>query len=493
VAVRQHAHLRQDACADGGAGGRAVRAYLSIYPVAATALAWRLAGRAGPFALAAALAGAWTLAEMARGWVFTGFPGWPWATARSTGRSRGWHRWSGSTASAWSRSAVAALAGPAAVAAFARRAPRTAVAGPGTPDGLAARPVVPALLALATVGASLAVPLPSSWTEPFGAPLRARLVQGNVAQDMKFQPERTLAAMADYASRFEAGDAALTILPETAWTVPWDRTPEAIARRIVGHAARGHAIAIGMPLWADGPGGAADAPRIANSVLMIPPALAAGATAGPAPRYDKRHLVPFGEFVPWGFGWFVRMMDIPLGDFARGGRGQPPFEIGGQRIMFNVCYEDLFGEEIREALPGERGATVLANVSNIAWFGRSHALAQHLAIARMRSLETGRPMLRATNTGTTAAIDADGRVTAALEPFVGGSLDVVVQGTTGLTPFARFGNAPALAAALALVGLAFAARGSGVGRADKTARIAAFRRHVRGPPGRRHPCSPSNS
>ena len=176
--------------------------------------------------------------------------------------------------------------------------------------------------------------------------------------------------------------------------------------------------------------------------------------------------MPFGEFVPWGFGWFVRMMHIPLGDFARGGAGQPPFEVGGQRIAFNVCYEDLFGEELRDALLGERGATVLANVSNIAWFGRSHALPQHLAIARMRTIETGRPMLRATNTGVTAAIDAHGRVIARLDDHVAGELDVRVQGTTGLTPFARTGNAPAWIGALLLVAAtAFAPR---TGRTHRT-------------------------
>ena len=145
-------------------------------------------------------------------------------------------------------------------------------------------------------------------------------------------------------------------------------------------------------------------------------------------------------------------MQIPLGDFGRGGRDQPPFEVGGQRFAFNICYEDLFGEELLPALAGPRGATVLVNVSNIAWFGDTRALPQHLAIARMRTLETGRPMLRATNTGVTAAIDHRGRVVASLPPYRQGALDVTVQGTTGLTPYARAGNAlDWLLAALLLV------------------------------------------
>jgi apolipoprotein N-acyltransferase len=284
-----------------------------------------------------------------------------------------------------------------------------------------------------------------AWTRPFGEPLDVRLVQGNVEQDMKFRPERTVAAMLDYTARFEAGRATLTILPETAWTVPWDRTPEPIAQRLLEHVGRGHALALGLPEFVADPAGGE--PRLANSVLLLE-------RDAPPRRYDKHHLVPFGEFVPWGFRWFVDMMRMPLGDFARGAPVQAPFEVGGQRIAFDICYEDLFGEEIRRTLPGEHGATVLANVSNIGWFGRSHALPQHLAIARMRTLETGRPMLRATNTGVTAAIDGTGRVIASLPSHEAGELDVRVQGTTGLTPFARMGNAVALGTALLALVLA---------------------------------------
>jgi apolipoprotein N-acyltransferase len=161
-------------------------------------------------------------------------------------------------------------------------------------------------------------------------------------------------------------------------------------------------------------------------------------------------------------------MDIPLGDFARGTDDQPHLEVGGQRIAFNICYEDLFGEELLGALRGERPATILANVSNIAWFGDSHALPQHLQIARMRSLETGRPMIRATNTGVTAAIDADGSVIGQMPTYTAGALSVVVQGMTGLTPYARFGNWPAAIAALVLLGIGIAWRGNAPGRRRQT-------------------------
>ncbi|HEY0879376.1 MAG TPA: apolipoprotein N-acyltransferase, partial [Zeimonas sp.] len=169
-------------------------------------------------------------------------------------------------------------------------------------------------------------------------------------------------------------------------------------------------------------------------------------------RYDKRHLVPFGEFVPFGFGWFVDLMHIPLGDFARGSARQRPLWIADQRIAFDICYEDLFGEEI--AAQVRDGATILVNVSNIAWFGDSHALPQHLQIARMRAVELARPMLRATNTGVTAAIDAHGRVLARLEPYTAGVLEIEVQGTDGTTPYARHGNVPVLVLSIGFVAAA---------------------------------------
>jgi apolipoprotein N-acyltransferase len=278
---------------------------------------------------------------------------------------------------------------------------------------------------------------------------------------MKFRPERTLAAMQTYVGLIEAGDASLTILPETAWTIPFERTPPALAQRLDAHVGTGRAVAIGLPaLRLEKGRGLRDDWRLTNSVLLLEPGGAADRYAT-APRYDKQHLVPFGEFIPWGFAWFVNLMQIPMGDFGRGAAIQAAFAVGGQRVAFNICYEDLFGDEIRAVLLSEQSASILANVSNIAWFGRSHALPQHLQIARMRSLETGRPMLRSTNTGTTAAIDAAGTVTAQLEPYTAGALDVSVQGTSGLTPFTRLGNAPILLLALMCLALAlFAPRRS---------------------------------
>jgi apolipoprotein N-acyltransferase len=173
-------------------------------------------------------------------------------------------------------------------------------------------------------------------------------------------------------------------------------------------------------------------------------------------RYSKRHLVPFGEFIPWGFRWFVDRMQIPIGDQQRGAPYQGPMELAGQRIAINICYEDLFGAEIIAAWQvSERAPTILLNISNLAWFEDSIALAQHLQISRLRALETGRPMLRATNTGATAIIDARGNVTAQLPYLTAAVLDGRVQGYAGTTPFVAMGNWPALG--LALVAFALAA------------------------------------
>jgi apolipoprotein N-acyltransferase len=167
--------------------------------------------------------------------------------------------------------------------------------------------------------------------------------------------------------------------------------------------------------------------------------------------------VPFGETIPFKVltGWFInRVLAIPLADQAAGPAVQPPFSVGGQRIAVNICYEDVFGNEL---LAAARAATLLVNVTNDAWYGRSIAARQHNQIAAMRALETGRPMLRATNTGITSAIAHDGRTLAEMPWFTRGILEVEIAGRTGDTPYARFGDWPTLLLGIALVALAVAA------------------------------------
>ena len=403
--------------------------YLSLFPLAAVLAARRLARPAAgsdglPVALA--FAACWGASELLRGWLFTGFPWLAIGYAHVDGPLSGFAPLVG----VYGVSALAALL-----------AGLFALAVPALLRGQrhrARRPLALAVL-LPVAGALLAAWEP---TAPSGEPVSVRLAQGNVPQQLKFDRQRALDAMGDYTAMIESSDAQLVVLPETAWTVPWSATPPQLAQRIAAHGQRaGAAVAIGMPLQSAAPG---QTGRYTNSVALLREGML-------VQRYDKRHLVPFGEFIPRGFAWFVELMHIPLGEFGRGAPGQAPFEIGGQRFAFNICYEDLFGEELIGAIR-DGGASVLVNVSNIAWFGQSRALPQHLAISRMRTLETGRPMLRATNTGVTASIDHRGRVLAELPHHRRDVLDVSVQGTAGLTPYVRAGNL--LPAALFLLLLA---------------------------------------
>ena len=145
------------------------------------------------------------------------------------------------------------------------------------------------------------------------------------------------------------------------------------------------------------------------------------------------------------FRWFTDLMNIPLGSFNRGGLSQPSFVWQGQTWAVNICFEDLFGEELAQRFATEP-PSVFVNVSNIAWFGRSQAPDQHLAISRLRALEFERPFVRATNTGMTAAIDHRGQVLAQLPRFERATLEMTVQGRQGTTPYvwwvSRFGLWP---------------------------------------------------
>jgi apolipoprotein N-acyltransferase len=153
------------------------------------------------------------------------------------------------------------------------------------------------------------------------------------------------------------------------------------------------------------------------------------------------------------------MMHIPLGDFNRGALWQAPFEWQGQRLAPNICYEDLFGEELAQTFHDPAQApTIFINISNLAWFGKSMAMDQHLQIARLRALEFARPFVLGTNTGTTAIVDYQGRVTHRVARDTRTVLEGVVEGRTGITPYAawvvRFGLWPLWLAALGLIWLA---------------------------------------
>jgi apolipoprotein N-acyltransferase len=171
-----------------------------------------------------------------------------------------------------------------------------------------------------------------------------------------------------------------------------------------------------------------------------------------APRYqyDKSHLVPFGEFIPPGFHWFVNAFHVPMSDFARGSLDQAPFSIirpGKDAIgaAITICYEDVFGGELASRIHhSSKPVNLLINMTNLAWFGDSQAPAQQLRLSQLRSLETGLPALRATNTGITAALGPDGKVLFQFGEFTQGVLSLKIQAYSGTTPYVFWGNAPIL-------------------------------------------------
>jgi apolipoprotein N-acyltransferase len=271
------------------------------------------------------------------------------------------------------------------------------------------------------------------------------LLQGNIPQGEKFDNSKGIPLALDwYAQQLAHSTASLVIGPETAIPVLPQQLPDAYWQGLSQRFSTGsQAALIGLPL-----GGYADG--YTNSAMGWKPGQKEPYV------YSKHHLVPFGEFIPPWFKWFTQMMNIPLGDFNRGAVGQPSFAFAGQRWAPNICYEDLFGDELAARFKDPATApTVLVNLSNIGWFGNSIAIDQHLHISRMRSLELGRPMLRATNTGPTVIIDHRGRVTASLARHTRGVLVGEVEGRSGTTPYAwwagRFGLWPLWLLAIAII------------------------------------------
>jgi apolipoprotein N-acyltransferase len=260
-------------------------------------------------------------------------------------------------------------------------------------------------------------------------PLQVTLLQGNIPQNEKFQAGTGIVtALAWYAEQLQNSRSSLTITPETAIPLLPSQLPPTYWAQLVKPFLNGNQAAlIGLPLGNHTDG-------YSNAVQGFKPS-----TAGlVAPyQYNKNHLVPFGEFIPPFAQWFIDLMKIPLGAFNRGGVDQPSFNWQGERLGLNICYEDLFGEELAHRFADPATApTILVNVSNIAWFGNTVAIDQHLNIARLRSMELGRSSIRATNTGATVIINAQGRVTHSLERHTRGVLVGQVWGSTAITPYA---------------------------------------------------------
>ena len=402
-------------------------AFLALYYAAACALFVAIApvNRAGRAILFAAL---WLLAELARVALFTGFP--------------------------WGEGGYAQLDAP-----FANLAALVGVHGLTFAAallgaGVASLTVKPrwSSAGMVTVGIVLAASLSfvfkagstsaSGFSKAVPALFTVTLLQGNIAQDQKFQSTGGIPdALQWYQSQLLAATTSLVVTPETAIPLLPQQLPDgytnALASRFIKPAsdASQTAALIGIPLGNSQQG-------YTNSAIALKPS-----ANNAIYQYDKHHLVPFGEFVHPLFKWFLAIVNIPLADFNSGSTTQPSLNWQGQRIAPNICYEDLFGEELAERFIDPATApTMMVNISNIAWFGNTIAIDQHLNISRMRSIEFERSMVRATNTGATAIIDHTGRVTHLLPRHTRGVLVGEVKGRDGITPYAwwasRFGLWP---------------------------------------------------
>lgn len=291
-----------------------------------------------------------------------------------------------------------------------------------------------ALAALWIVGAALTT---IDWTRPAGPPLRASVLQANIPQAIKWDPEASLMIAETYVDLTLAHlDSDLIVWPETALPDFLHQIRASLIDPLADRArTEGTELVLGLPVMD------LESGRYFNGLLTI---------GSQEDLYSKRHLVPFGEFLPFKswLGPLVDLFEVPMSDFSPGDNRRPLLNVGGHRVGVSICYEDAFPAELIEALPE---AAYLINVSNDAWFGDSLAPPQHLEIARMRALETGRDLLRATNTGISAIIDHRGRLIDTLPAFVRGAVTTEIQPRQGATPFSRFGNTLVVGLALALL------------------------------------------
>jgi apolipoprotein N-acyltransferase len=278
-----------------------------------------------------------------------------------------------------------------------------------------------------------------SWSTPIGETIKVAMLQGNIGQEMKWRPEKRKATLRLYEElTLNNLDQDLIIWPETAIPALYHHVADNYLERIKQAAQKTNTdLLIGIPYLDQG------TKKYYNSMMAL------GKTTD---FYHKRHLVPFGEFIPFKsiIGSVLDILKIPMSDFSSGDQEKPILTIAGNKAGISICYEDVFGEEVIDALPE---ATLLVNVSNDAWFGDSLAPHQHLQIARMRALETGRPMLRATNTGISAIIDERGNVLETSPQFKLHVLKSTVQPMQGETPYVKWGNWFIISLALFLLGL----------------------------------------
>lgn len=272
----------------------------------------------------------------------------------------------------------------------------------------------------------------AEFTEPDGSTNTVALLQGNIPQTLKWQEEQVIPTIQKYYEQVSKTQADIVILPETAIPVMRQNLPEEILSGFAEQAqSNGSALALGISQYtADGNG-------YENAVINL--SRYNNTTSDEIPYYAKNHLVPFGEYkpLPAVTGLLYRMMDMPLSDHRKGGENQAPLVMKDQRVAFNICYEDGFGDEL---IATARQSTLLANVSNMAWYGDSNAMHQQLQQSQARAMELGRYMVRATNTGATAIISPKGSIISEAEPNTETVLEGHIKGYIGETPYMKMGG-----------------------------------------------------
>ncbi len=421
--------------------------YLAWFPALTGYVAARIAPP-GSIARLAAAAAAWTLSEWLRSWLFSGFPwlsiGYAALPLPDSSALAGYAPLGGVWLVGGAYATIAAACAAGVDALVARRRLQVLAAG---------------LTVVIVLGAGAALSI-LTFSTPVGAPLAVSLVQGNVSQDVKFDPAMRGETFRLYTDLVRQSRGRLVVLPESALPAFADEIPRNVLLDLLGvAAARQGAVMTGL-FTVEPPEPGQRGLRYYNSVISL-------GVAEPQ-VYRKRHLVPFGETIPLEpiVGWFIRsVLSIPLANQSAGAADQPAFDVAGQQVAVNICYEDAFGADIR---PQAAAATMLVNVTNDAWYGRSLAAEQHNQIAAMRALETARPLLRSTNTGITSVIAHDGREIARLPWFTRGTLEITIDGRRGETPYVRWGDATAVTLAFLVLAMALLAAMRTARRAVRT-------------------------
>lgn len=397
-------------------------AVLSLYPglLASVAVFWFPQETRSKYLLG--WPAAWVLMEWFRGWFLTGFPWLSLGYSQIESPLRG-------------LAPILGVYGVSLMVAFTAGLVLVAWYWPG-------RARLTLLGGLGVLWGSAALLSHISWTAPVGKPLQVSLIQGNIPQAIKWQPEQVESTLERYWQlTARHWDSDLIVWPEGAITVFYHQIAKGYLATLEDKArAHGTELLIGLPVLNQ------ETEKYYNSVLSLGSRRA---------FYRKRHLVPFGEFLPFDeqLRGLIHFFDLPMSSFSPGSEEQSLLQVAGYPVATSICYEDAFGEEVITALPEGK---LLVNVTNNAWYGDSLASHQHLQISRMRALETGRDLARATTNGISAIIDAKGRLQATTPQFKATVLTGYIQPRTGATPYVLWGNG--LVIGLSVVMFAFAAR-----------------------------------